>query len=72
MAPNELIPKCVHLTVYGGGSQDLEEPLKQLADPIKEGKIKINIGRVFNLDEIVEAHRVMENNEAGGKIVVLT
>ena len=30
------------------------------------------IGRVFQLDDIVEAHRCMEDNSAGGKIVVLT
>jgi Zinc-binding dehydrogenase len=30
------------------------------------------IGRTFHLDEIVEAHRCMEENKAGGKIVVLT
>jgi len=27
---------------------------------------------VFKLDDIVEAHRCMEDNKAGGKIVVLT
>jgi len=27
---------------------------------------------VFKLDDIVEAHRCMEENKAGGKIVVLT
>jgi len=27
---------------------------------------------VFNLEDIVEAHRCMEENRAGGKIVVLT
>jgi NADPH:quinone reductase-like Zn-dependent oxidoreductase len=27
---------------------------------------------VFDLDDIAEAHRRMENNEAQGKIVVLT
>ena len=29
------------------------------------------IGRVFHLEEIQEAHRVMEANTAGGKIVVV-
>jgi len=29
-------------------------------------------GGFFGLDEIVEAHRLMESNQAGGKIVVLT
>ena len=32
----------------------------------------LQIGRVFQLDEIVEAHRCMEDNAAGGKLVVLT
>jgi hypothetical protein len=32
----------------------------------------VQVGRVFKLDEIVEAHRCMEENRAGGKIVVLT
>ena len=30
------------------------------------------IGKVFKLDDIVEAHATMEENRAGGKIVVLT
>jgi NADPH:quinone reductase-like Zn-dependent oxidoreductase len=30
----------------------------------------VRFGPVFPLDEIVEAHRVMEGNQAGGKIVV--
>jgi NADPH:quinone reductase-like Zn-dependent oxidoreductase len=30
------------------------------------------IGRVFALDDIVAAHRLMEENTAGGKIVVVT
>jgi hypothetical protein len=34
--------------------------------------LRIQIGRTFCLDEIVEAHRCMEENQAGGKIVVLT
>jgi NADPH:quinone reductase len=27
--------------------------------------------RIFRFDEIREAHRVMESNEAGGKLVVV-
>ena len=32
----------------------------------------VQIGKVFKLDDIVEAHRTMEENRSGGKIVVLT
>jgi NADPH:quinone reductase-like Zn-dependent oxidoreductase len=34
--------------------------------------LQVQVGRVFRLDEIVEAHRCMDENKAGGKIVVLT
>ncbi len=39
---------------------------------LKEGQLKPVISKTFKLDEIVEAHRSMEENTAGGKIVVLT
>lgn len=39
---------------------------------MEEGKLKVKVGKVFKLDDIVEAHRTMEENKAGGKIVVLT
>jgi hypothetical protein len=34
--------------------------------------IRVKPGRVFRPVEIVEAHHCMEDNAAGGKIVVLT
>ncbi len=72
-SPMEAIPSAVSLTVYAGESADfMRTPLEDLAQQIAAGTLKIEIGRVFRLDEIVEAHRVMEENKAGGKIVVLT
>ena len=50
----------------------MQTPLEALAQQIAAGTLHIQIGKVFNLDEIVEAHRCMESNQAGGKIVVLT
>jgi NADPH:quinone reductase-like Zn-dependent oxidoreductase len=47
-------------------------PLDELAGQIAGGSLKVPVGKVFKLDEIVEAHRLMESNSAGGKIVVLT
>jgi hypothetical protein len=46
-------------------------PLDALGQEIGAGKLHIQ-GRTFRLTEIVEAHRCMEDNKAGGKIVVLT
>ena len=39
---------------------------------VASGKLHIQIGRTFGLDDIVEAHRCMEENKAGRKIIVLT
>ena len=72
-APMEAIPSAVGLTVYAGESDDfMRTPLEDLAQQIAAKTLEIQIGRVFHLDEIVEAHRLMEDNKAGGKIVVLT
>jgi NADPH:quinone reductase-like Zn-dependent oxidoreductase len=72
-SPMGAIPTAVNLTTYAGTSEDLiATPLEDLAKQIKDGRMKIQIGKVFKLDEMVEAHRVMEENTAGGKIVVLT
>jgi NADPH:quinone reductase-like Zn-dependent oxidoreductase len=47
-------------------------PLDELVEQVVAGTLRVQIGRVFKLDDIVEAHRCMEDNKAGGKIVVLT
>jgi NADPH:quinone reductase-like Zn-dependent oxidoreductase len=72
-APMEAIPTAVSLTTYAGESDDfMRTPLEQLVQQIAAGTLHVQVGRTFRLDEIVEAHRCMEENKAGGKIVVLT
>ncbi len=72
-SPMEAIPTAVCLTTYAGESEDfLRTPLQELVDQIEAGTLRVQVGRTFPLDEIVEAHRCMEENNAGGKIVVLT
>lgn len=72
-SPMEAIPTAVCLTSYGGGPQDfMRTPLGDLTRQIEEGTLFVQIGKTFRLDDIVEAHRCMEENRAGGKIVVLT
>lgn len=71
-SPMEMIPTAVCLTTYDGGSEDfMLTPLEELAEQVAGGTLRVQIGKVFTLDEIVEAHRCMEENKAGGKIVVL-
>jgi NADPH:quinone reductase-like Zn-dependent oxidoreductase len=72
-SPMDVIPTAVSLTTYDGGSEDfMLTPLEDLIEQTAAGKLPIHIGKVFKLDQIVEAHRCMEENRAGGKIVVLT
>ena len=71
--PMGAIPSTVNLTTYAGESTDfMETPLQMVVKEVEEGRMTPKIGRVFHLDDIVEAHRCMEDNAAGGKIVVLT
>lgn len=71
--PMEFIPTGVYLTVYDGGVRDfIATPLQELVDQLADGSLRVKVGKAFQLDEIVEAHRLMESNKAGGKIVVVT
>lgn len=72
-SPMDVIPNAVSLTVYSGGPDDfMQTPLQDLVRQIETGALRVQVGRVFHLAEIAEAHRCMEDNAAGGKIVVLT
>ncbi|KAL6713175.1 hypothetical protein ACLMJK_009296 [Lecanora helva] len=67
-----VIPTAVCLTTYQGDENDFRNtPLEDLLQQIKAGTLKVNIGKTFKLDEIVEAHRTMEENRAAGKVVIL-
>ncbi len=71
-APMDAIPTGVYLTVYAGESDDfMRTPLSDLARQIEAGTLHLQVGKTFYLDEIVSAHLLMEENKAGGKIVVL-
>jgi NADPH:quinone reductase-like Zn-dependent oxidoreductase len=72
-SPMGSIPTAVCLTTYSGDSEDfMATPLNELAQKISDQVLRVQIGRTFGFDEIVEAHRCMEENKAGGKIVILT
>ena len=72
-APMEAIPTAVCLTSHAGETEDfMRMPLEDLVEKIAAGTLHVQVGKTFHLDEIAEAHRCMEANLAGGKIVVLT
>lgn len=71
-APMEYIPATVALTVYDSGQVRVgQKSFQQFINDVEAGKIEITTGRIFNLEEISAAHKLMESNSAGGKIVVV-
>jgi NADPH:quinone reductase-like Zn-dependent oxidoreductase len=72
-SPMDVIPTAVGLTTYSGDVEDfMSMPLDDLVRQVAAGSLTVRIGRTFHLDQIVEAHRWMEANKAGGKIVMMT
>lgn len=71
--PSLAIPTARFLTTYGGTAEDfMATPLESLVKDMADGSMHVAVGKVFRMEDIAEAHRCMEANEAGGKIVVLT
>jgi NADPH:quinone reductase len=46
-------------------------PLQEIANQVASGRLKAKPSRIFDFEDIREAHRVMEANEAKGKMVVV-
>jgi len=72
--PVAMIPSGTKLTAFhsddikgGAGTAVLQRVVKA----VEAGVYRPNVDRVFGLDDIVAAHRYMEDNQATGKLVVL-
>lgn len=51
-------------------SKEAVVPLEHYVSLVAEGKLQMLVGRMVNrLGEMVEAHKLMSANRAGGKIV---
>jgi NADPH:quinone reductase-like Zn-dependent oxidoreductase len=67
----------VYLTFFGSfvfgtpGFPLSDVPLAEIARDVSAGRLMVKPSRVFRFEDIREAHRVMEANEAGGKMVVV-
>ncbi|MFI6655423.1 zinc-binding dehydrogenase [Streptomyces sp. NPDC050523] len=73
--PIAMIPSGTGLTAFH--SDDLKggagaAVLQRIVREVEAGLHRPNVDRVFGLDEIVAAHRYMENDEATGKLVLIT
>jgi len=71
--PMDFIPAAVSLTTYDSGQIRVSDKhFQEFINDVESGAVKLKIGRVFSLLQIAEAHKLMEDNSAGGKIVVVT
>src|SRR6201997_541583 len=63
-SPMDMIPTSVCLTTYDGGPEDfMLTPLDELVEQVAAGTLRVQIGKVFKLDDIVEAHHCMEGKQ---------
>jgi NADPH:quinone reductase-like Zn-dependent oxidoreductase len=72
--PVAMIPSGTRLTAFH--SDDIKGSagaavLQRVVHEIEAGVYRPNVDRVFALDDIVAAHRYMEEDRAVGKLVVL-
>ena len=69
--PLEDIPSTVRLTVYGSGTTSAGRStaaFQEIVDGVASARYHPNIQRRFAIDEIVAAHRFMEENRGRGEI----
>jgi NADPH:quinone reductase len=71
------IPSGRHLSVFASalvtGTAEFplsEIPFQTMTDRVADGSYKAKPAKVFRFEEIQDAQRLMESNQAGGKIVV--
>jgi NADPH2:quinone reductase len=70
------MPSGVHFSFFGSfhfGTPSFplsDVPLQKIADDVARGSYKAKPSKVFRFEDIAEAHKVMEESRAGGKLVV--
>lgn len=70
--PVAMIPSGTRLTAFH--SKDMTgraDVLQRIVGEVEAGVHRPHVDRVFGLDEIVDAHRYMEEDQASGKLVVV-
>jgi NADPH:quinone reductase-like Zn-dependent oxidoreductase len=66
------IPTAVKLTSYSGEASDLSiGQFQEYLNLIEKGKLSVETGPIFEFEELIQAHELMDSNQARGKIVVL-
>ena len=56
---------------YLGSKEEIDEGAKLLFDKVKSGKIKIEIFKKYNLDEVIQAHKDLEARKILGPAIIV-
>jgi NADPH:quinone reductase-like Zn-dependent oxidoreductase len=65
------VPTAVKLTSYSGEAADMTpEQLQNYVNLVDTDELEVKTGPVFRFEELIQAHTLMDENRAGGKIVV--
>ena len=65
------VPTAVKLTSYSGEAADItQQQLQGYVDLVEQGQLEVKTGPIFKFEDLAEAHKLMDANQAGGKIVV--
>jgi NADPH:quinone reductase-like Zn-dependent oxidoreductase len=70
--PIDYLPSGVRLTAYGGDASDLPpDVLQGFLDDVAAERVIVPLAHTYRLEDIVDAHTLMEHGSAGGKLVVV-
>jgi NADPH:quinone reductase-like Zn-dependent oxidoreductase len=65
------VPTGVKLTSYSGEASDIStEQLQHYVSLVESGELRLKVGPRFEFDGLPEAHAMMDDNLANGKIVI--
>ncbi len=65
------VPTGVKLTSYAGESSDITPAqLQEYVSLVESGELKLKLGPTFPFEKLREAHTMMDENRASGKIVI--
>jgi len=69
--PMDDIPTGVKLTAYSGNASDITaSELQHYVDLVGAGELAVKTGPVLPFEKLPDAHRLMDDNRASGKIVI--
>jgi NADPH:quinone reductase-like Zn-dependent oxidoreductase len=70
-SPMDDIPTAVKLTSYSGEASDISHAqLQKYINMVEQGEMKVHSAKTFAFKDLQEAHRLMDSNQANGKIVI--